>query len=139
MVLNVSFSEIKETIREKTGKTPEILYVDNKTVKVGYMVAVKVPFLGKISKMIEVNITVDGFIGEELWLSYDAGIGVNMIVNGLFRMLPLANELVELSESSKAVIHLDKIEKVHEVLQHIEVHEIRFDADGMNVDFAANF
>lgn len=137
MNLVISFSEIKALVKKKSGKDLLLSCVDGRTMRLGYKANVKVPLLGDITKTFEVDIVVDRIAGEDMYVTYDAGMGVDLIVAGVMKMIPQAqsNSFIELPEKSKAVLHLGRNSKIHDALQHVDIHGVSFKEDGAVVMF----
>lgn len=89
-------------------------------------------------KDISVDVTYDRIVNENLWLSYSAGMGVDLMMDGLKRLVPqLKNtDLFELLDGNRLVVYLNKIEKAHEALQYVEVHNVEFCGQEVVVDFS---
>lgn len=77
-----------------------------------------------VSKDISLDVTYDKIVNENLFLSYSAGIGVDLMVDGLKRLVPQLKN-TDLLDGNRLVVHLDKIEKAHEALQYVEVNKQR--------------
>ena len=139
MQLTVPFSELKEIIKNKSGRSLDfdLTTVDDNTVKVSYEAKVKVKFIGEISKTFTINVCVDKIDGEDLYLSYDGGLAINMIVDGILMLAPqLKNtEIVDFSQKSCVILHLAKIEEAHKILQQIDIQNILFTEDKLNIVF----
>lgn len=139
MQLTIPFSELKEMIKKKSGRSLDfdLTTVDENTVKVSYEAKVKVKFIGEISKTFTINVCVDKIDGEDLYLSYDGGLAINMIVDGILMLAPqLKNtEIVDFSQKSCVILHLAKIEEIHKILQQIDIQNILFTEDKLNIVF----
>lgn len=139
MQLTIPFSEIKEIIKKKSGRSLDfdLTTVNENTVKVSYEAKVKVKFFGEISKTFSIDVSIDDIVGEDVHLSYDGGLGVDMVVGGILTLVPqLKNtEIADFSQKSHIVLHLAKIEEVHKALQQIDVQRASFEDDKMNIMF----
>lgn len=141
MQLTIPFSELKEMIKKKSGRSLDfdLTTVNDNTVKVSYEAKVKVKFIGEISKTFTINVCVDKIEGEDMYLSYDGGLGVNIIVGRILTLVSqLKNaEIADFSQKSHVVIlHLAKIEEVHKVLQQIDIQRVFFVEDNVNIVLA---
>lgn len=142
MQLTVPFSELKEMIKKKSGRSLDfdLTTVNDNTVKVSYEAKVKIIFR-EINKTFTINVCVDKIDGEDLYLSYDGGLAINMIVDGILMLAPqLKNtEIVDFSQKSCVILHLAKIEEVHKVLQQIDIQNILFTEDKLNIVFTLKY
>lgn len=139
MQQTVPFSEIKEIIKNKSSRNLDfdLTTVNDNTVKVSYKAKVEVIFIGEISKTLSIDVSIDKIEGEDIHLSYDGGLGVDLVVGGILTLVPqLKNvEIADFSQKSRVTLHLDKIEEVHRALQQIDVHEVSFTEGNVNVEF----
>lgn len=139
MQLTVPFSELKEIIKNKSSRSLDfdLTTVNDNTVKVSYKAKVEVRFIGEISKTLSINVSVDKIEGEDIHLSYDGGLGVDLVVGGILTLVPqLKNvEIADFSQKSRIILHLAKIEEVHKALQQIDVHEVSFADDKAIIGF----
>lgn len=106
-------------------------------MKVSYVAKVKVRFIGEISKTFGIDISIDKIEGEDVHLSYDGGLGMDMVVGGILTLVPqLKNtEIADFSQKSRIVLHLAKIEDAHKALQLIDVQRVFFSEGSANFEF----
>lgn len=128
MTLSVSFQEIYDILVAKTGKKILLKTVNDKTVTVGYEQKMRVSMIGTVHKIVWLNITVEKLQNEELHLSYDAGRGGDLLIKILLAIIPTSkySDYVDIGKDKHVVVHLQKIDKVRQVLQQITVNDIRF-------------
>lgn len=134
MLLNISFTELSDLIKAKVNKDIQFRHVSNKTVGIGYAINIKVPIIGQINRTIEVKITINEIIGEDIHLIYDAGTSGDLLVKVI---APRINSIpaIDISQGSMVTIHLDKIDKLQEALKHVKFNDISFSEKGIVVDF----
>ena len=139
MKLHITYQELSELVKSKADKIVEYSYIDSKTVNTKYTYMQKVPFCNKyIPVPINVKVRVEGFENGNLLLSYDAGIGLDTIISGILALYPGLKEMniFEIQENQKAVVFLTKIDQVRDTLEKIDILDISFDTDGVNVTFS---
>lgn len=138
MYLKISYPEISEIVKTKTGKDISMSFVDNKTISVSYKAKLNVPLLGEISKVFDVKFAIMDIDNEDLHLSYDAGSTTDMVASIILNFIPQAsdNSFMELQKNAKAILHFEKIDKIHEILNSIEVKDILFEEDKVCVEFS---
>lgn len=139
MKLLIDFPELAGFAQEAIKKPLDLTLscVDNKTIKVSMTNDIVIPIVG-ITKSVttSIDLTIEKLEGEDLYVTYDEGFRNNPIVNGLLAFLPKWEVgAVELYQRSKAIVHLAKIEQVHEALEKVEIKDIHFEEDLMLVDF----
>jgi len=139
MKLLIDFPELAVLACEAINKPLDLTLscVDNKTVKVSVTNDIVIPIVG-ITKSVttSIDLTIEKLEGEDLYVTYDEGFRNNPIVNGVLAFLPKWEVgAVELYQRSKAIVHLSKIEQVHEALEKVEIKDIHFEEEFMLVDF----
>ena len=132
----IYYQEIHFLIKAKTGREIRLSAIDGRTVKAEAKVNVKVPLLGEIEKSIGVNVSVEKIEGNDIWLKYDGGIGTDMIIGGLLSFLSstAAMKMVEKTQGNGIVVHLDEIEEARKVLDVVELTDIVFMNDAMDIE-----
>ena len=136
MQVKFEYSEIQSRIKAKTGREIRLSAIDGRTVKAEAKVNVKVPLLGEIEKSIGVNVSVEKIEGNDIWLKYDGGMGTDMIIGGLLSFLSstAAMKMVEKTQGNGIVGHLDEIEEARKVLDVVELTDIVFMNDAMDIE-----
>ena len=131
MTINIPFFELQDILKAKTGKDVLFRTVNDNTVSIGYDLKVKLPVVGTVSKTVWLNITIDEIVDEDLHLTYEAGLGGDLLIKTLQKVIPSAKYLsyVDVKSDKKVIVHLHKIEDVHRALQQIDVEEINFKDD----------
>lgn len=136
MNITIRFQEIQSLVKSKTGREIVLSAIDEQTVKAEAKVSVKVPFLGKIKKSIGVNVSVEKIEGNNVHLKYEGGMGTDMIIGGLLTFLSStpAMKMVEKTQGNGIVVHLNEIKEAQKVLEIIELTDIVFQDNAMNVE-----
>ena len=136
MQVKFEYSEIQSLVKSKTGREIGLSAIDERTVKAEAKVSVKVPFLGKIEKSVGVNVSVEKIEGNDVHLKYDGGMGTDMIIGGLLTFLSSspAMKMVEKTQGNGIVVHLDEIEEARKVLDVVELTDIVFMNDAMDIE-----
>ena len=138
MTLNIPIQEAISLIKDKSGKDVSLNIVDRNTINVGYTISKNVPFIGNISKEVDVNVTIDKVIDNNLYLRYATGIlGGDIIVDKLLSTLPsfASSEIVDKDHNSGLIVHLNKIKKIQKFAEQIELKSISFGEDSVISDF----
>ena len=126
--------------RKKTGQDVALEIINSNTVKFGYKLKVKVPLLGEVSKNIDGEVSVEKIDGETLYLKYDAGIGIDMILKGLITVSPAlgSKQIIEPLDGNRLKVNLGEVEKVHGTLEKVTVKDICFANENAEVEFFFN-
>ena len=128
MKLKVTFDEIIEQVQKRFHVAPTLKMVDYKTIEASYK---PMPFI-KVALTIKVlEIHNDG-----LTLKYDAGTATMMMLQGAIELvkehLP---EFVTINDSAKTIcINASKIEKADKMLEMLQLKDVCFDADGVDIE-----
>lgn len=142
MTLQISIREAISLIKDKSGKDVSLKVVDKNTINVGYTISKNVPFIGNISKEVDVNVIIDKVIDNNLYLRYATGIlGGDMIVDKLLLVLPsfTSSEIVDKDHNSGLIVHLNKIKKIQKFAEQIELKSITFGEDSIISDFTVSY
>lgn len=141
MTLYLTFNELQDILKAKTGKDVLFRTVNEKTVSIGYDLKVKLPIVGTVSKTVWLNIIVEGLTDEELHLAYEAGRGGDLLIKALQKVIPSAkySNYVVLLVDKKIIVHLSKIEEVHKALQQISVESLAFKDDNVILMFNVKY
>ena len=136
MNITIRFQEIQSLVKSKTGREIVLSAIDEQTVKAEAKVSVKVPFLGEIKKSIGVNVSVEKIEGNNVHLKYEGGMGTDMIIGGLLTFLSStpAMKMVEKTQGNGIIVHLNEIKEAQKVLEMVELTDIVFQDNAMNVE-----
>ena len=137
MKLQIPLTEATSLVKEKTGQDVALEIINSNTVKLGYKLKVKVPLLGEVSKNIDGEVSVEKIDGETLYLKYDAGIGIDMILKGLITISPAlgSKQIIEPLDGNRLKVNLGEVEKVHGTLEKVTVKDICFANENAEVEF----
>lgn len=142
MKLSVNYTEIIALAKEKTGKEITLTTLNDKTVKVGYVMKVKIPFMNKcLSSTFDADVTYEKLVGEDVYLSYNGGKGLDMVIEGVKNLVPQLKdiEIIEFAGNNTVIVHLGEIENAHEALEKIAVNDVHFTNEEVNVDFSLKY
>ena len=138
--LVVPFGFFTDWVKAKTKHEVKMSFVDDKTVALGSVFKMMLPIVNKeVSKEISIKVSDIQLVGEKLKMHYDAGLMVNLLSTFLKKILPssvMENKVVDLPENSTSFfVHLDKVEKAKQALQHIDFQGIHFNNTAAVIDF----
>ena len=138
MKLSVDYIEIIALAKEKSGKDITLTTLNAKTVKVGYVIKVKVPFMDKyISTTFDIDVTYEKLVGEDVYLSLNGGKGLDMVIEGVKNLVPQLKdiEIIEFAGGNNVIVHLGEIGKAHDALEKIAINDVHFTDEGVIVKF----
>ena len=126
MKVSVSFDELQKVANENlnTGAL-SFAQVDAKTVRVTY----------KMFLTVTIELRIEDIVGRDLMLSYSGGAAAGLAVNGLLGLVKDKPELafVEAGCDNRLVLHLDQIEKVRPIFEKVDLEDITFLNDAVEV------
>lgn len=138
MTLKCPIQEAISLIKDKSGKDVSFKVVDKNTITVGYTISKSMLLIGTISKEVDVNVTIDKVIDNNLYLRYATGVfGGDMILDKLLSALPsfTNSEIVDKDHNGGLIVHLNKIKKIQKFTEQIELKSISFREDCVISDF----
>ena len=138
MTLNIPIQEAISLIKDKSGKDVSLKVVNKNTITVGYTISKSVPLIGSISKEVDVNVTIDKVINNNLYLHYATGVfGGDLILDKLLSALPsfTNSDIVDKDHNGGLIVHLNKIKKIQKFAEQIELKSISFGEDSIISDF----
>ena len=138
MKLQIPLTETTSLVKEKIGQDVALEIINSNTVKLGYKLKVKVPLLGEVSKNIDGEVSVEKTDGETLYLKYDAGIGIDMILKGLITASPAlgSKQIIEPLDGNRLKVNLGEVGKVHGTLKKVTIKDICFANENAEVEFS---
>ena len=121
MKASVSYQELQKLASEQTKQPISFEFVDQKTLKVLYELN-----LGIMKKKIGVDVKVLGIAGTDLKVQYSAGFGMDGLVGMALGMIrdKVPTGLLDEQPDHILLVHLDKIDKIKPVFEHVEVKDI---------------
>jgi hypothetical protein len=126
MEILITFPEIQELIKNKTGKETIFSMVDSKTIKVTYPINVKIPLLGQITKDVSLNVSIDEISGTDIRMTYDCGMAIEMMISGALKFIkedPRLN-FVGIGNSKQIILKLGEIDKIKSAFEKVEIEVI---------------
>ena len=133
MKASISFPELQSIIAEKAQQQIRFSFVDGKTVCVTYPLN-----LGFFKKDISANLIIKELMGSDLLLQLDAGLGSDTMLTTVLGLLKgkVPEGLIEKKPDSHLCLHLDQIEQAKTVFEKIDVTDLHFLAEGLEVEGA---
>ena len=134
MRLQIPYNELEQYIsknfQQKQVSQIGLAYVDENTIKVSAVVKMI------ISKEVDVNVSIKEVDGNDVTLTYQAGIAVELIAKGALKWYEdVVKDLLEEQDNNTLLVHLDKIDKLKTVLEKVEIQSINFDPEYINLRF----
>ena len=130
MKASISYQELQKLITEQVKQPISFQCVDSKTVKVLYELN-----LGIMKKKVGVDVKVLDVVGTDLRVQYSGGFGVDGLVGMALGMVKdkLPSGLMEEQPDRVLLIHLEKIDKIKPVFEHIDVKDVNMLAEALEV------
>lgn len=144
MKAQISFAEIEDIIRKKANKNVGFSYVSSDTVRVSTTYE-KDTFLTKINIPLNVDVKLIKIVGSNIVLEYSIG----EIANKLARWNVLGNVVDKFIQGSKykdfitfdptnrmrLTVHLGSNEKIAKAMEIIEVKDVNFISNFVEIEF----
>lgn len=136
MILHVPIGELVSLIKNRTDIDVILKIVDSSTVNIGYDMKVKVPFLGLISKNVNLDLTIVEIQDEMIYARCAVGaVGINKLFRIVESVYPSFEDIVEIAYGDLIIIKLREIEVARKVLDNVTLNGITF-CDGIaEIDF----
>ena len=135
MKIQISFPEIQEIIKNKTGKDIIINMVDHNTIGISYILAIKVLFFGQVDKNFNLNISIKEINDTNVIMSYNCGKKMSLMITGALKMLKENPKLsfIEVSDNKQIIIKFGEIENVRSIFDKVEIQSINVIENGIEV------
>lgn len=132
MEVKINYTELQDYILSKFGKKVEVSYANFSTITV----STKVSVLG-FSKNIGIDLAIEKIENSVLYVSYGGKMGIELLVSPaisfLKHLVPERAGFVEETAGHKLAINLAMLDELKNVLDKVELREIRFDETSINV------
>ncbi len=130
MQIRVPFDELTSYISSHYGKSTNLRYVKSDTVNISTVVDMMF-----FSKEVGINLTIDKIEDEDLYLSYNNGMGVDLLIKGVLKFLQMSpyGNLVEEKSGNVLVVHLGRVDQMRKLFESMSLNNISFSNDGVVV------
>lgn len=150
MHLSISYHEIEELVRVKTGKVVTLASSgESQTIAVGCVVEAKIPLLGMVKKEVNAKIKINSISGMSINLSYSFGRGADMLASGAKMLLGEHVEKTGMAvwgdDENSIILFVDKIletvgvDNVDKFTENVSVDNIVVENNGLLVYFSLKF
>ncbi len=133
MNILLSLSELQDYVARSFRQDITLKSVNERTIYVGTII--NLPF---ISKNVGVNISILKVAGRDITLSYNNGLGVDLIIKGVLKFVkntfPEYGQVVEERDGNTILLHLANIRQLEKPLEYVDLQDVRFTAEGVQLD-----
>ena len=127
MNLQIPYKELEAFLMKKYDQQVKLQFANESTISITKKV---------VFKDATVCVSVDKITGNDIILSYQAGLGIEWIIKGVLMWFKESiSGFVEEQEDNKLLLHLDRIEQLNNILEKIEIKTVNFDDLNVNVAF----
>lgn len=120
MKLQISQQEAQNTLRKKSHFDINFQIIDQKTFKIGW-------------SLISLEIKIVKLENEKFYMTCNSSM-INSALGFLSGKWPLLNSFIDIN-NGEIIVHLNKIPDLHKVLSEIEVDDISFVDNNLEVNF----
>ena len=130
MQIRISYKELINYVSSHYGKVLAIKCVNSDTITISSTVNMVL-----FSKEVGITMSVEKIEGEDLYLSYSNGMGVDMILKGVLKFVKMSSygSIVEERTGNALVVHLGHVDPVKKVFESMSLDKISFSNDGVIV------
>jgi len=134
MRLQIPYSMVEDFVRKRYNQDLTLSYVSEDTIAVSKEVKIIV------SKNVAVNVSVLQVTGSDIMLSYQACMGIDLIIKGALSWFKdTVSGMADILNDNKIQIHLHKIPQLGNVLKKVELQGINFEEQYINVLFQITY
>lgn len=131
MRLQLSYGELQTYLQTHHQQPMTFSFVDEKTVTIGKELDMRL-----FKKKVSVRVRVDQLVGTDLYLTYSAGLGLELMVKGAVKFFHEQIEgLVEESDGNTLIVHLAHIEQAKELFKKVKLQAVSFNPEGPHIQF----
>lgn len=128
MQANITYPEIQKYISDHHAKQIDLACINNSTLRISTVIQV-----WKLSKTIHVDLTIERITGTDLYISYNGGLSVELVIAPLLsfmkRLIPDKTSFIEETGNHQIIVHLEKIERLNHVFEYVSLQSIGFDEE----------
>lgn len=136
MILQASYNEINDIIRQKSGQDVQIAYKGADSLNVSFTASVKVPILGQVAKTFSAVLHLLSIDGTRITAEIDTGSLGATILNHLKSVLlaKVPDGLVENFDGKRIVLNLSAIPQTKAVFDNLDVNKLTISENAVYVD-----
>lgn len=128
MRLSITYQEISNIIKKKTGRDIAISFKEQNIITATYKISVNVPLFKKpVSKDVSVNVQVLEFKDNQLIIRIDAGCAGNFAISAiqdyLVKFIPIGI-YQEATDGRTFVVDLCRIKQLKPVLEQLDINSL---------------
>ncbi|MCQ2128630.1 MAG: hypothetical protein MJZ08_04270 [Bacteroidaceae bacterium] len=142
MIIQLTFNELQKIIQQRTNKDLTLGFVNDNTCSVA--TTMPMPIINRPIS-VTLNLTVERIEGTDLYLSIGGMPGIEMVLGPAMTILQsnvggVANGIpegfVEKISGNQLVLHLDKIERLQQILAKLTLESVVFTPDSLAATLA---
>lgn len=135
MTITLPYRQLNKYIAAKTKQPITLSFVNDKEIKVSYTKKVLITTVN-----IDINIKIENVNPSEIVLSYQAPVGLDMVISGaisfLTSKLPELASGIHMTDGHRIHVILDKIEKAKPIVENISLQDITFNDSAAAIEFS---
>lgn len=132
MTISITFLELKDYIKRHFGKIVNLSKVSDHEVCISYTQKILFKTVD-----VPVNVSIDNVGSSSIWVTYDGGFGIDMIIAGVLAFIkgkfPELNDVLRSGDNRQLCINLSSMSNLQTIFERVEmtgisVHEDHFEA-----------
>lgn len=124
IIASITYSELSRIIEQAYGQSVEFNTANNETVDIS------------LTMLRNINVSISNISGNDVYLSYSAGIGTSLAISLLLRNMQdtIGHDALDNLSVGRIAIHLDKIKKLQAILKYVKPTSITFMPNGIEAE-----
>lgn len=140
MRLQIPYNEFEQFLcknfQQKTVSQIRLAYVDENTIQVNAVVKLRTMQDLEATIHVEENLSVKVENDNGVTLTYQAGMVIDLMGKRILELYEdVVKDILEELDNKTWLVHLDKIDKLNNVLWKVEIQSISFEPDYINLCF----
>lgn len=133
MLLTITYPEIQDLIKQKTQKDIRLSSINDRTICAS--TSFSLPLIG--TKEVKVLLTLEEINNEYALLSYNNGLGVDLIIIAVLKYLEMQSNVsfIQGLPDNRIKIQLNQISQLQSALKAIDIHNMIFEKGNAILEF----
>jgi intracellular septation protein A len=135
MTISITFLELKDYIKRHFGKIVNLSKVSDHEVCISYTQKILFKTVD-----VPVNVSIDNVGSSSIWVTYDGGFGIDMIIAGVLVFIkgkyPELNDVLKSEDNRQLCIDLSSMSNLQTLFEKVEMTGVSVREDHFEVRMA---